>query len=180
MKKFLALSAVAASLFLVSCGGGEQKETTTTTETEAPTSMVEETPAASNSNIVVNGNTVEVNLEGSDDMKFNLNEIRVKAGQTVKVKLTNVGKLPKESMGHNVIFFNAGADIADYATKAMAAKAEDYEPKSEASKVLKASKLLGPGESDTIEFTAPAAGTYEFICSFPGHYASMRGNLIVE
>lgn len=181
MKKILALSATTLSLFLFSCGGGADKDattTTTTTEAEAPTSMVE-TPAA-NPNVVVNGNTVEVNMEAGDDMKFNLNEIRAKAGQTIRVKLTNVGKLPVESMGHNVVFFKAGTDVAGYATKAMEAKAENYEPKAEADKVLAATKLLGPGESDTVEFAAPAEGTYEFICSFPGHYASMKGTLVVE
>jgi len=40
--------------------------------------------------------------------------------------------------------------------------------------------MLGGGESDTIEFTAPPAGTYPFICTFPGHYAIMRGKLVSE
>ncbi|HBX64839.1 MAG TPA: azurin, partial [Balneolaceae bacterium] len=26
----------------------------------------------------------------------------------------------------------------------------------------------------------PEAGTYDFICSFPGHYALMKGKFIVE
>ena len=180
MKRIFALSAIAATLLLVSCGGetNDETTTTTTTETDAPTSMVAD-PAA-NPNITVNGNTVEVNLEGSDDMKYNLNEIRVKAGQTVKITLKNVGKLPKESMGHNVVVLKPGTDVAAYATKAMEAKATDYYPASEASSVIAHSKMLGPGESDVVEFAAPAAGTYDYICSFPGHYASMRGVLIVE
>ncbi|MEC7281083.1 MAG: plastocyanin/azurin family copper-binding protein, partial [Verrucomicrobiota bacterium] len=41
---------------------------------------------------------------------------------------------------------------------------------------------LGPGENDTIEFTAPAlSGDYEFLCSFPAHlFAGMRGVMTVE
>ena len=39
-------------------------------------------------------------------------------------------------------------------------------------------KMIG-GESDTITFDAPEAGTYVFLCTFPGHYQVMRG-VIVE
>jgi azurin len=35
--------------------------------------------------------------------------------------------------------------------------------------------VLGPGESETITFKLDAAGEYNFICSFPGHYALMKG-----
>jgi azurin len=39
---------------------------------------------------------------------------------------------------------------------------------------------LGGGETDVIEFQAPPAGEYEFLCSFPGHYAMMRGKFVVK
>ena len=41
-------------------------------------------------------------------------------------------------------------------------------------------KLIGGGEETTVTFDAPAKGTYDFICSFPGHYALMKGKFIVE
>ena len=53
-------------------------------------------------------------------------------------------------------------------------------PKSQAVSIIAATKLLGGGETDTVIFDAPAAGTYEFLCSFPGHYAIMKGKFIVE
>ncbi len=38
-----------------------------------------------------------------------------------------------------------------------------------------------PGASATVEFTAMAAGTYEFYCSIPGHReAGMKGTLVVQ
>ena len=40
--------------------------------------------------------------------------------------------------------------------------------------------MIGGGQSDTIEFDAPEPGTYDFICSFPGHYSVMKGKFIVE
>lgn len=42
-------------------------------------------------------------------------------------------------------------------------------------------KTIGSGQVDTVEFTAPAPGTYTFICSVPGHAtAGMIGDLVVE
>jgi uncharacterized cupredoxin-like copper-binding protein len=41
--------------------------------------------------------------------------------------------------------------------------------------------LLAPGGSETIEFTAPAAGSYTFVCTYPGHYGGgMKGVLTVN
>ena len=42
-------------------------------------------------------------------------------------------------------------------------------------------KLLDGGATGTASFTAPAAGTYTFLCTFPGHYvAGMKGTLTVK
>lgn len=42
-------------------------------------------------------------------------------------------------------------------------------------------RMIGSGQTDTVEFTAPTSGTYTFICSVPGHTAAgMRGDLIVK
>lgn len=47
--------------------------------------------------------------------------------------------------------------------------------------LLAAAPMLDPGGEVTFTFEAPGPGTYEFICTFPGHYlAGMRGSLIVE
>lgn len=124
--------------------------------------------------------TLEFNLTGSDQMKFNLKNIVAKEGDLIKINFQNIGKMPKEAMGHNFVLLKPGVDVAFFATRAMASKHDDYIPADELDKIIVHSKLLGPGETDVIEFTAPAKGTYKFICSFPGHYMSMQGNLIVR
>jgi azurin len=112
-------------------------------------------------------------------MKFNLRKITVKAGQKIKLTLTHTGKLDKRIMGHNVVFLNKGIKLSTFASKAAASKENDYIPVG-SSAVLAHTKMLSGGETTTIEFTAPAAGTYDYICSFPAHYAMMKGKLIVE
>jgi len=44
-----------------------------------------------------------------------------------------------------------------------------------------ASKLIGPGETDRVEFMASSSGTFSFYCSVPGHKESgMEGELLVR
>lgn len=125
------------------------------------------------------GDRVEITIEANDQMKFDLSEIKVKEGDTVVLTLKHVGKLPKAAMGHNWVLLAQGVDMKSFAMTAMQAKANDYIPEG-TEDVIVHTALLGGGEEDTIEFTAPAAGEYTFICSFPGHYALMNGTFIVE
>jgi azurin len=123
---------------------------------------------------------VELVLESTDAMQFTKKELKVKAGQSVKLTLKHTGKLAKAAMGHNFVLLAQGTDVAAFGQKAAQARDTEYIPKSEASKILASTKLIGGGESTTIEFKAPKKGTYTYICSFPGHYALMQGKLIVE
>lgn len=121
-----------------------------------------------------------VHVTGSDQMRFSAGRINVKAGGTISIELKNAGTLPKEAMGHNLVVLKPGTDPMAFAMKAVSAKATDYMPADASDQVIAHTKLLGPGESDTIKFPAPAAGTYPFVCTFPGHAAIMKGVLVVE
>ncbi len=164
--------AVICMIALSACGGETKKEETTTPAVVAEESMETATTTSTAST------TLEI--EANDQMKFNLTELKVVAGQEITLVLKNVGKMDKTVMGHNLIILKSGTDVADYAKKAIAAKDTDYIPASESGSVIAHTKLTGGGETDTITFTAPEKGTYQFICSFPGHYALMRGKLIVQ
>ena len=171
----LALSALAACS---STNAQEKKAPAETQKTAAGKSAVDKGTQAAG--VDVPAGAVKVVIEGDDGMKFNLNEIKVPAGSTVALTLKHVGQAPKASMGHNVVILAAGTDVNKYAASAMSARNEDYVPSAKAASVIVATKLIGGGESDTVVFKAPAAGTYDFICSFPGHYAMMKGKFIVE
>lgn len=147
-----------------------------TEEGSSASAMEDTSPTAAGEDST--GDAVEIELLANDQMQFDKNEIRVKAGQKVTLTLKHTGQMTKEAMGHNFVLLKQGTDMAAYAQQAMAAKDNGYIPEGDATIVH--TKLLGGGESDTITFDAPAAGTYDYICSFPGHYALMKGKFIVE
>ncbi|MBC7568035.1 MAG: azurin [Pedobacter sp.] len=169
---FKILSFLFAAATLASCGN-DQKTTTTAdsaTVSSADTSIVTAAPVTE---------TV-LNLEASDQMKYNLTALKATAGQPIKLTLKHTGKFPITAMGHNVVILKAGTDVDSFAAKALEAKDNQYIPKSEEGSIIAHTKLLGGGEEDTITFTIAEKGTYTFICSFPGHYTLMKGTLVVE
>ncbi len=124
-------------------------------------------------------NVTEVTLLATDQMKFNKDEIRVPAGKKVKLILKHTGKMDIKVMGHNFVLLTQGTEIPAFANKATGFPDNDYIP-TDSDAVIVHTKLLGGGQQDTIEFDPPAPGTYDFICSFPGHYSLMHGKFIVE
>ncbi len=161
-------------LSLAACGSDE-KTSGSGTATEAATEAA--TGAASASS---EGQVIKLVIEGNDLMQFNLSELRVPAGSTVELTLKHVGKQTREIMGHNLVILNQGVDPMEFGMAAAQDKENDYLPPSLKDQVLVHTKLIGGGEEDTITFQAPAAGTYDFLCSFPGHFAMMKGKFIVE
>lgn len=171
MKKLL-LVVLAAAVF--SCG--EDKKNVKMDTKSAPPVEQKTTPEEP----MADANVAVVTIEGNDQMKYNKSEIRVKAGQTVKLTLKHVGKMKKMVMGHNWVLLAEGTDIAAVGQAGATATDNDYIPADMTDKILAHTKMLGGGESDTIEFEAPAPGTYTFMCTFPAHYALMQGTFIVE
>ena len=48
----------------------------------------------------------------------------------------------------------------------LGASATNALPEGSMEDVIAATKLLGPGENETLTFTAPEPGDYQFVCSF--------------
>ena len=117
----------------------------------------------------------------SDDfsMKFDKKEIIAFIGQKITLTLNHTGKLDKLVMGHNFVLLKKGVNTNEFGIKASSEKENEYIPDG-GNQVIAHTKLIGGGETDTITFDAPEKGTYEFICSFPGHYMSMKGKLIIK
>jgi azurin len=122
-----------------------------------------------------------IEIIATDDMKYSVTEIPAKPGESLRIRLTSKGTLPKIAMAHNVIVLKAGAKQTEFANAAAMARATDFVPTEMKDQVLAASGLAGPGETVEVTVKVPAAGTYPFICTFPGHFAAgMRGNIVAK
>ena len=155
---------------IFACGGEEKKETDEKKKVKIEEKKVERKEDSNTANIVITGD---------DLMKFNTSEIRVKAGQKVRLTLRHIGKMDVKIMGHNVVILKQGVNMIEFAAVAAAASDNQYIPK-DTQDVLAHTDLIGGGQTTTIEFDAPEVGSYDFICSFPAHYAMMKGKFIVE
>jgi len=109
-------------------------------------------------------------------LKYDTEMFSVRAGEKVKLTLKN-----DDDMLHNIVIVNPGkADAVGEAALQLGLDGEamQYVPDSE--DVLFYSKILQPESSEAIYFTAPEEpGTYQFVCTFPGHYLVMRGEMKV-
>jgi azurin len=123
-----------------------------------------------------------IDLTGGDDMKFNLTKLEAKPGETLHVVLKSTGTIPKVAMGHNFVLLKLGSDVAEFIKASMTAAATEYVPAELKAQVVAATKLAGPGETVEVTFKVPAkAGSYPYMCTFPGHYAAgMKGELVVK
>ena len=124
----------------------------------------------------------KITITGNDTMQFDKREFTVKSGEKVELEFKNIGKLPKIAMGHNLVVLKKGISAVAFGQKAMGAgaNATNALPESVKGDAIAFTKLLGPDESESITFTAPEAGDYEYVCTFPGHFALMRGVMKVN
>ncbi|MTB50785.1 plastocyanin/azurin family copper-binding protein [Lewinella sp. W8] len=116
-------------------------------------------------------------LETEPGMKYKQTYITVKAGAKVRLTFRN-----PDDMQHNFILTSGkmgdkvGRAAADLGLQGLA---RDYVPDIE--EVLVHTALVEPESEDVIYFEAPTKkGLYEFVCTVPGHYQTMRGVLVVE
>ena len=170
-----------ACMFLLSaCSGSNNESSDSSATAEDTTEEVAPDTAAAVADDVPEGPTIALDIEANDAMRYNKTELKVRAGQEVTLTLHHVGTQTVKAMGHNWVLLAQGTDVKDFATKAASASDNNYIPKDMEGDVIAHTKTIGGGETTTVTFTAPAAGEYDYICSFPGHYALMHGKLIVE
>ena len=97
----------------------------------------------------------------------------------MKLTLNHTGVLDAKVMGHNFVLLKKNVDGMDFANRAALASENEYIP-IDSDEVIVYTEMIGGGQVTSIEFLPPEIGIYDFISSFPGHYAMMRGKFIVE
>lgn len=110
-------------------------------------------------------------------LKFDQTQITVKAGSRIKLAMTNSDDMP-----HNLLIVKEGtSEKVGQAALALGLKGNEMGYVPNMPEVLYHTKLIQPGASDEIYFVAPSKpGTYTYVCTYPGHYLTMKGTLIVK
>lgn len=123
-----------------------------------------------------------VELIATEKMRFDKEEIVAKPGETIRIVLKAEGTMPKAIMAHNFVLLKPGVDAVEFNKAAFNARETGFIPPDKKDDVFAATALAGAGETVEITFKAPAKpGSYNYICSFPGHFAmGMRGKLVVK
>lgn len=123
------------------------------------------------------GPDVTITLVAIPGLRFDLESFEVPASGRVRLTLEN-----EDDMLHNAVI--VAPDAADEVGEAAlrigpGAMQQGYIPDSD--KVLFYTGLLDEGESESIYFTAPQEpGSYQFVCTVPGHHILMRGIMYVR
>ena len=119
---------------------------------------------------------IEIASKG-EELFFDKTELRVSAGQVVTLRFKNNSAVQQ----HNWILIKGGdAEAAAIANAGLTAgPAANYLP-ADKSNIIAESPLANGNETVEVTFTAPAPGTYLYICTVPGHYPLMQGKLVVN
>jgi len=138
---------------------------------------VEETSEAVAAEWSAEGSCQQV-IEGNDMLQFNLKEMVVSANcKEVTVTLKHTGAMPANVMGHNWVLTN-NTDFMPVAQAGGAAGIENnYVPIGD-QRVLATTTIIGGGQETSVTFSIDSlvvGDDYTFFCSFPGHYAIMKG-----
>ncbi|MCH8474020.1 MAG: cupredoxin domain-containing protein [Opitutales bacterium] len=122
-----------------------------------------------------------ITITGNDRMQFEPTRFVVPAGEEITLTFQNIGQMPKETMGHNLAIIRGLTPMSFSSVSQQHPENEYIAPEFE-DRVIAATEVLGPGEEETIVFTAPTEpGEYPFVCSFPAHTgAGMHGVMVVE
>ncbi|MBC7658370.1 MAG: azurin [Chitinophagaceae bacterium] len=133
------------------------------------------------------------NINGNDEMHYTATigskpvispafDISIpKSCPLFEITLTHIGKLPKEAMGHNIVIAET-ANLEKIATGGSTFKDKDYiDPKAD-SLVIAHSSVVGGGDHTTATIDTTKLDPkkdYSFFCTFPGHFALMKGKVLL-
>lgn len=168
------LAGLGASSVLTACGGGGDGDGSGSTSGSGSESQSGGGGSASN--------TVTIHPKGNQ-MKFKETEFTVPADTEVELVFENTATSP--SMQHNVVVLTE--EPSDGVFKKVgqagvqAGANNDYVPDGMDELILAHTPVSKPGETVSVTFTTPSeSGDYGYVCTYPGHWATMHGTMHVE
>ena len=181
---FLVIGLLATLMFLaLACGGDSATATSRPRATDTPvpvTATATSVPVPATATSVPAATTptaAEANLEISvnrDALEFDTSSFTVDAGSQVTLNFSNASSL----FQHNWVLTQGGTKDA-VAQRGTAHPATDWVQPGDPD-VIDNTKLLNAGATGSVTFTAPPPGTYQFVCTFPGHNITMFGTFEVS
>lgn len=111
-------------------------------------------------------------------MKYDVTEIRAAPGEVIEFVLDN-----PDTMQHNLIVTAPGkmpevGVACDKMGETLEGKGRQFVP--DLPSVLAAMGLIDPGKTGRLFWVVPSkAGTYPFVCTYPGHWRTMNGKVRV-
>jgi putative heme-binding domain-containing protein len=120
-----------------------------------------------------------VTIEVDKNLSYKLRSFEAKAGEPIELTLINPDAVP-----HNWALVKPGAlaRVGALANKIIAepdAASRHYIPRTD--DVIVYTDVVGPQDQFSIRFRAPKTpGRYPYLCTFPGHWMVMNGEMIVK
>jgi putative heme-binding domain-containing protein len=121
----------------------------------------------------------ELRIASRDNLQFSTKTLEAVAGERIKLTFENPDVVP-----HNWALIRPGtlAKIGDMTNRLVNdpdAYLRHYVPESD--DVICYTDIVNPKDESTIYFVAPKEpGRYPFLCTFPGHWMVMNGDLVVK
>ena len=109
-----------------------------------------------------------------DTLQFGMERLGVAEGTEVVLWFTNAGT----GFLHNWGLVKSGSND-DVAQRGNGAGPDTDYVQPEDPDVIAHTRLLDPGVRSEARFTSPSAGTYQLVCTFPGHNLTMFGDFVV-
>jgi len=124
----------------------------------------------------------EIKIEGQDQLRYTIEMIKAKPGESLKITLITVSALDKSQMAHNWVLLKQGTDALNFVTQGLQHEDNDFIDPELTGQIIAKTDMLGDGEVDSVTFTTPQKkGEYQYVCTFRAHFqAGMKGMLIVE
>ncbi len=114
-----------------------------------------------------------------EQMRYDVTRLVVPVGRAFEIIFENPDAMP-----HNLVVVTAGSrEKVGLAAMELPAGHTDRQGRAwvtEDRAIIAATKLLEPAQNETLKMTAiRTEGTYEYVCTFPGHWGVMWGQLVV-